>query len=106
MKFDQIMEKVEIINEPQLIHESLIYHINDEEEIKYVNRHKHWRRNGERHRADGPAIEYSNGSKFWYLNGKLHRTDGPAVEYVSGSKSWFLNDQKYSEEKYNEEVKK
>ena len=82
MKFDQIMEKVDIENSG-LIYESLIFNIDDEQEITY-----------------------EDGDKYWHLNGKLHRTDGPACEYSNGHKSWYLNGKYYSAEVFNEKVKK
>ena len=104
MKFDQIMEKVDIKNVDSDF-EYLIFNIDEEERIEYRNGNKYWRRNGNPHREDGPAIECSDGYKSWYLNGKRHREDGPASEYSDGSKSWFLNDKNYSEKEFNEEVK-
>ena len=83
MKFDQIMEKVEINHIDSLsIYQSLIFNIDEENKIQYSNGSKFWRRNYKRHRTDGPAIEKSDGSKYWYLNGK-----------------------RYSEEDFNEKVK-
>jgi len=80
MKFDQIMEKVDVIDSGSNF-ECLIFNIDDEQKNKYSNGNKHWYLNGKHHRTDGPAYECSNGSKEWYLNGSLHREDGPAVEY-------------------------
>jgi len=82
MKFDQIMEKVDIENSG-LIYESLIFNIDDEQEITY-----------------------EDGDKSWFLNGKLHRADGPAIERSGGDKYWFLNGKKYSEKEFNERVEK
>jgi len=82
MKFDQIMEKVDIEN-PGLIYEYLFLNVDEESKIIYAN-----------------------GNKSWYLNRELHRTDGPAVERSDGKKYWYLNDQDYSEENFNEKVKK
>ena len=106
MKFDQIMEKVEINHIDSLsIYQSLIFNIDEESKIEYSNGNKYWLLNGKRHRTDGPAVERSDGSKCWLLHGKYHRTDGPAIGYSDGSKSWYLNGKRYSEEKYNEKVK-
>lgn len=52
---------------------------------------KIWRRNGKKHRDDGPAVEYADGDKLWFQNGKIHRDDGPAAEYASGHKTWNQN---------------
>ena len=107
MKFDQIMEKVEINHIDSLsIYQSLIFNIDEENKIKYDNGSKIWFLNGKCHRTDGPAIECSDGRKCWFLNAKRHRTDGPAIECSDGSKSWYLNGKRYSEEKFNKKVKK
>jgi len=129
MKFDQIMEKVEVnLIDDMSIYQSLIFNMDKESKIEYSNGNKYWLLNGKRHRTDGPAIERSDGSKYWYLNGKRHRTDGPACEwtdgekqwylngkrhrtagpaceYSNGDKYWFLNGKDYSEKEFNEEVK-
>jgi len=81
MKFDQIMEKVDIEYSGSDF-EYLIFNIDEEERIEYQYGHKWCRRNDKLHRADGPAIERSDGSKYWYLNGK-----------------------RYSEKDFNEKVK-
>ena len=127
MKFDQIMEKVEIKNSGS-IYEYLFLNVDEESKIEYSNGNKFWRRNYKRHRTDGPASERSDGNKFWKLNDKLHRTDGPAMEWADGDKEWFLNGNRhradgpaieysngskywwlhgkeYSEEDFNEKVK-
>ena len=67
---------------------------------------KFWYLNDKLHRVDGPAVECSSGDKYWYLNGKRHRVDGPAVEYSDGSGYWYLNGIEYTENKYNEEIKR
>jgi len=83
MKFDQIMEKVDIEYSGS-DYEYLNFNIDEEERIEYVN-----------------------GTKYWLLNGKYHRTDGPAVERSDGAtKFWYLNDKEYSEKEFNEKVKK
>ena len=105
MKFDQIMEKVEIKNSGS-IYEYLFLNVDEESKIEYSNGNKFWKLNGKRHREDGPAIEWASGNKHWYLNGNLHRADGPAIECSDGSKSWYLNGKRYSEEKFNKKVKK
>jgi len=89
MKFDQMMEKVDIEYSGS-DYESLFFNIDEESKIIYQHGTKFWKLNGKLHRADGPACEFSDGSKFWYLNGKLHR-DGPAIECSDGYKSWYLN---------------
>jgi len=104
MKFDQIMEKVDIKNVDSDF-EYLIFNIDEEERIEYQYGHKWCRRNDDLHRADGPAIEYEDGDKSWFLNGLRHRADGPACEYASGNKSWWLHGKDYSEKEFNEEVK-
>jgi hypothetical protein len=57
-----------------------------------------WRKEGKRHREDGPAIEYSSGDKEWYKEGKLHREDGPAVEYINGYEEWFIEGERHRED--------
>ncbi len=56
-----------------------------------ANGYKEWRKNGYRHRTDGPAIEGSNGYRAWFVYGKRHRTDGPAVEQPNGTKMWWID---------------
>ena len=59
---------------------------------------KHWYRNDQLHREDGPAVEYANGDKFWFRNNQRHREDGPAIEFANGHKSWYRNDQLHRED--------
>ena len=40
------------------------------------------------------------------MNRKLHRTNGPAIESSYGYKAWWINDINYSEEEFNEAVKR
>ena len=82
------------------------YHRENGPAIEYANGSKSWWINGHRHRIDGPAVEWANGDKSWYINGKLNRIDGPAIEYSNGSKSWYINGKKYSEQSFNEYIKK
>ena len=99
MKFDQIMEKVEIKNSGS-IYEYLFLNVDEESKIEYSNGNKFWKLNGKRHREDGPAIEYSNGSKEWFLNGEYHRADGPAYEYRNGHKSWWIHGTEFFEKEW------
>ncbi len=69
--------------------------------IEYPNGDKHWLKNNQLHREDGPAIEYANGSKLWIKNGRLHRENGPAFENARGEKFWYLNDEKLTEQEFN-----
>jgi len=105
MKFDQIIEKVDIKDCTNPDYEYLNFNVDEENKIEYQHGTKLWRLNGFLHREDGPAIEYSNGDKEWLLNGKLHRTDGPACEYSDGRKYWKLNGKRYSEKEFNKRVK-
>ena len=128
MKFDQMMEKIDIEYSGSK-YEQLFFNIDEENKIQYRNGNKYWFLNGKRHREDGPAIEWASGNKHWYLNGEYHRADGPAIErsggdkswwlhgnchradgpaieYSNGSKCWLLHGKEYSEEKYNEKVKR
>jgi hypothetical protein len=101
MKFDQIMEKVEVNHiDDMSIYQSLIFNMDKESKIEYSNGNKYWLLNGKFHRADGPAIEYLNGYKYWYLNGKRHRTDGPACEYPDGHKSWWIHGTEFFEKEW------
>jgi hypothetical protein len=59
------------------------------------NKERHWYKNNNLHREDGPAIEYADGTKYWYKEGKRHREDGPAVEYPDGTKYWYLEGDSY-----------
>jgi len=80
---------------------------NDLPAIERVNGTKEWWLNGKLHRDnDLPAYEHVGGDKAWYVNGECHRTNGPAVEYADGDKYWWLEGIRYTEEKYNEKVKK
>ena len=60
--------------------------------IERADGSKHWYKNNQRHRENGPAIEYADGSKHWYKNDQLHREDGPAIEEADGSKYWLKDD--------------
>jgi hypothetical protein len=57
-------------------------------ELVFFDGEKHWRKNEQLHRENGPAVEAANGDKYWYINGKIHREDGPAVKQS-------YNDKKY-----------
>ena len=81
-------------------------HRTDGPAIEYADGYKEWWINDKPHRIDGPAVEYTNGDKEWWVNGKRHRTDGPAIEYANGNKSWYINGKKYSEQSFNEYIKK
>lgn len=37
----------------------------------------------------GPALIYDNGTKHWMKNGEQHREDGPAYESYKGGKAWW-----------------
>lgn len=83
-----------------------------------------WRKNGRKHKEDGPAVKYIggeqefwfNGKKHrdgdlpavvvpyelyeWWFNGKLHRKDGPALIQMSAYASrckeeWWYNGKNY-----------
>ena len=82
------------------------YHRENGPAIEWADGRKYWYINGEPHRTDGPALEWANGDKSWLINGKLHRTDGPALEYADGTKSWYINGKEYSEQEFNEYIKK
>jgi len=72
MKFDQMMEKVDIEYSGS-DYEYLNFNIDEESKIIYQHGSKWYYLNGKRHREDGPAYETAAGSKFWFLNGLLHR---------------------------------
>ena len=76
----------------------------DVEEDKYGT--IRWYKNGKLHREDSPAYESPDGVKEWWLNGQRHREDGPAIEQDDGSKEWYLNGIEYTEEEYNQWLKK
>ena len=42
-------------------------------ELIFFDGEKHWCKNGQLHRENGPAIECSDGRKYWYKNGKLQK---------------------------------
>ena len=81
-------------------------HREDGPAVEYVSGTKHWYKNGKLHREDGPAIEYTDGEKKWCVNGKLHREDGPACEYADGDKAWYLNGKEFTEEEFLNKTKK
>ena len=58
--------------------------------LNVINGTKHYYKNDQLHRLDGPAIEYANGDKYWHKDGMLHREYGPAVERVNGDKEWYI----------------
>jgi len=31
------------------------------------------------------------GAKHWFKNGNRHREDGPAIDYINGHKQWWLD---------------
>ena len=49
-----------------------------------------WRKDGKKHREDGPAIIGSDGFWAWYYEGQRHRLDGPAVRRTDGSLEWWV----------------
>ena len=59
---------------------------------------KHWYKEGQLHREDGPAIEDIDGDKEWYKEGNLHREDGPAIDYNNGDKYWYKDDERHRED--------
>ena len=61
---------------------------------------KHWYKEGEYHRDDGPAVENANGAKSWYKEGELHRDDGPAIEWANGDKEWYKEGKELTEEEF------
>ena len=62
--------------------------------------------NGVLHRDNAPAFYDDRGHKWWYSNGQPHRKDGPAVEYADGRNEWRLNGREYTEDEFNEKIKK
>ena len=74
--------------------------------VELANGAKHWYKNGQLHRPDGPAIEHADGNKVWYFNGTPNRYDGPAIENADGSKHWYIEGKQYTEEEFNIEIAK
>ena len=66
----------------------------------YKDGSKHWFKDNQLHREDGPALEYANGSKCWYRYDQRHREDGPAIEHSTGNRSWYLNGINITEEEF------
>lgn len=62
---------------------------------------KHWYKDDNLHREDGPAVIYPNGARFWYINDQLHREDGPAAVHPNGNMSWFLHGVEYTKTEFN-----
>ena len=56
---------------------------------------KMWFYEGEKHREDGPAV-IVEGASEWYHHGILHREDGPAMLYADGSEYWFLHGKRHN----------
>ncbi len=81
-------------------------HREDGPAVEYSNGDKSWFKNGQLHREDGPAIEDANGDKSWYKNGLKHRLDGPACEWTNGYKYWYIDGQQYSEAEFNKKMNK
>ena len=71
--------------------------------VIYPYGEKHWYKDCNLHREDGPAIEHSNGDKEWYKDGKLHREDGPAQEWYYGLKKYWYEDKHYPKIKSDKE---
>ena len=72
-----------------------------------------WYQNGQLHRIDGPAV-IEPGREEWYVNGQRHRIGGPAV-IKSGHEEWFIRPGreewwvegvKFTEEDYNNLMKR
>jgi len=58
---------------------------------KYPDGLEEWRKDGKRHRLDGPAYKVPSGREEWYKDGKLHRLDGPAKKYpFDGSVVYYI----------------
>lgn len=56
-----------------------------------------YKKDGLRHREDGPAVIWSDGTSFWYINDLLHREEGPAIRYFNEAQHWFINGKKHRE---------
>ena len=63
-----------------------------------IDGEKHWLKDGNFHRENGPAVERADGTKQWYLHGDRHREDGPAIEWANGDKWWYLHGEKVDPE--------
>ena len=74
-------------------------HREDGPAVEWIDGHKEWWRDGQRHRDSGPAVEWANGDKSWWRNGELHREDGPAVEGADGRKQWWRNGKRQTRKK-------
>lgn len=53
-----------------------------------------WRKDGHKHREDGPAYIGKN-LRSWWKNGYRHREDGPAMIYGDGKQEWYLFGEEY-----------
>ena len=68
------------------------------------DRRKEWWLNGRLHRINGPAY-IGPRTAAWWLNGQRHRIGGPAV-VSDGRKEWWVEGVKFTEEDYNNLMKK
>lgn len=57
-----------------------------------------WKKNGKRHKDNGPAVKYLDGSYEWYQKGRLHRENGPAVVIPFELSEWYINGKRHREE--------
>lgn len=66
-----------------------------------------WYYEGKLHRDNGPAYEEQNGYSIWYKHGVLHRTDGPARIYENGQVEYWLDGKRYSTiNEYEQEIQR
>jgi hypothetical protein len=56
-----------------------------------------------RERKHGQIVN-AEGDNFWYQHGEFHRDDGPAIIYANGHKSWWLNNERFTFERWLDEV--
>ena len=80
----------------QAVFDALKYRI----EVDMFGTRRYYNSDNQLHREGGPAVEYVNGHKEWWQNGQRHRIDVPAIEI--GSKAWYINDVRLTEDEFNQ----
>ena len=87
------------MNDNQLIFEAYLTENGEEPEVQILpNGDKIWRKDGRRHREDGPAVELADGNRIWMQLGFKHRLDGPAFISPEGYKAWWVNGKRHRED--------
>jgi len=54
-----------------------------------------YRRDGQRHREDGPAVIWANGGVEYWMKGQVNREDGPAVVGPNGEVHYWVKGKRH-----------